>query len=65
MEDISTNHDRLTLMNHGGDCRTAPATPGLLIIPFNIGDVLSPRSVSNLFVLSIKEVMHTMTNQTR
>ena len=29
MEDISTNHESL---NDGGDCRTAPATPGLLII---------------------------------
>ena len=31
-EYISTNHHWMTeLMNHGGVCRTAPATPGLLI----------------------------------
>ena len=24
------------LINHGGDCRTAPATPGLLTIYFNL-----------------------------
>ena len=38
MEDISTNHHLLTLLtllNYGGDCRTAPATPGLLNIFFN------------------------------
>ena len=36
LEDISTNHQSLnyliTFINYGGDCRTAPATPGLLNI---------------------------------
>ena len=34
LEYISTNHRWVNeSINHGGDCRTAPATPGLLIIP--------------------------------
>ena len=32
LEDISTNHDWVShLINYGSDCRTAPATPGLLM----------------------------------
>ena len=35
-EDISTNHESLNeLISDGGDCRTAPATPGLLNISFS------------------------------
>ena len=63
MEDISTNHDLVTLINNGGDCRTAPATPGLLNITDHSGIVRHQSVLSSKYFADLDLAAQSKTAQ--